>query len=112
MAYKVHQRDAAGDERRRGGVAQKRQMFAREEEHFGVGEVLVIRFLAQASYHSDKDQGDEEVGAGEGRAGYESAGAGLSEWGTGVHMNARRLQAHGEIWAEKATAYLQELPGR
>jgi len=78
-------------------------------------------FVAQATYHSEKDPSDDEFRTAqktlweEGPAleGPDTDSLG-KEFRDGVHFNAKGLQAHGRLWAEKVGAHLdrvKEKPG-
>ena len=70
-------------------------------------------FVAQATYHSEKDPADEEFRAaqkvlwdsGIAIQGPDTDALG-KEYRAGVHFNGRGLRAHGEMWAEKVGAWL------
>jgi len=72
-------------------------------------------FVAQATYHSEQDAADEEF-RGAQRALWESkialegpdTDALRKEYRAGVHFNAKGLQAHGRLWAEKVGAWLDK----
>ncbi len=80
-------------------------------------------FVAQATYHSEKDPSDDEFRAAQQtlwEKGLALEGpdtdALRKEFRAGVHFNAKGLQAHGRLWADKVVAYLdkvknQEKPG-
>jgi hypothetical protein len=74
-------------------------------------------FVAQASYHSPKDTGWPELRAaqkslvtdGVALAGPNTDSLGpefRQNNGQGIHMNARGLQRHGELWADNVGAWL------
>ena len=76
-------------------------------------------FVAQASYHSPEDQGSPEIRAAqkslatdgvalEGPNTDELGPEYRSGGGRNVHFNARGLQHHGELWAERVGAWLEE----
>jgi len=72
-------------------------------------------FTAQATYHSEKDAADEEFRAaqkslwekGVAFEGPDTDALG-KEYRAGVHFNAKGLQAHGKMWAEKVSGYLDK----
>jgi len=72
-------------------------------------------FVAQATYHSEQDPADEEF-RGAQRALWESKialeGPGTDtlreECRDGVHFNAKGLQAHGRLWAERVGDWLDK----
>jgi hypothetical protein len=72
-------------------------------------------FVAQATYHSEQDPADEEFRAAQ-KAVCDSGVALLGpdtdvlgqELREGVHFNAKGLQAHGQLWADKVGAYLDK----
>jgi hypothetical protein len=73
-------------------------------------------FVAQATYHSEKDPADEEFRAAQKalwRSGLAMEGpdtdALRAEYRAGVHFNGKGLQAHGKLWAEKVAVYLDTL---
>lgn len=76
-------------------------------------------FVAQATYHSEKDAADEMFRAAQ-RAvcegGFAHAGpdtdALREEFRDGVHFNPRGLQEHGKRWAEKVNGWLDTLPAK
>ena len=64
-------------------------------------------FVAQATYHSEKDPSDDEfrcsenpLGKGPALEGPDTDALG-KEFRAGVHFNAKGQQAHGRLWAEK-----------
>jgi len=73
-------------------------------------------FVAQATYHSEQDPADEEFRAAQ-KAVCDSGLALLGpdtdslrkEFRAGVHFNARGLQAHGKLWADKVGEYLDKV---
>jgi hypothetical protein len=78
-------------------------------------------FVAQATYHSEKDPSDDEFRAaqkslwekGPALQGPDTDALG-QDFRAGVHFNAKGLEAHGRLWAEKVGAYLdkvKEKPG-
>ena len=70
-------------------------------------------FVAEATYHSEQDPADEEFRAAQ-RALWQSkialegpdTDALRKEYRTGVHFNAKGLQAHGHLWAAKVGVWL------
>jgi hypothetical protein len=76
-------------------------------------------FVAQATYHSEKDPADEEFRAAQ-KALWESQlvqeGPDTDtlgqEYRAGVHFNSRGLQAHGRLWADKVGGYVEKVAGR
>lgn len=73
-------------------------------------------FVAQATYHSEKDPADEEFRAAQRGVcddGYALPGpdtdALRADYRHGVHLNDKGLKAHGRLWAEKVSAYLDHL---
>jgi hypothetical protein len=73
-------------------------------------------FVAQATYHSEKDRWDDELRTAQKclwEKGLALEGPDTDvlgkEYRAGVHFNARRLQAHGRLWAEKVGAYLDKV---
>jgi hypothetical protein len=75
-------------------------------------------FTAQATYHSERDQADDEFRAAQ-KSLWESKltlpGPDTDDLGPdfrhGVHFNGRGLQQHGQLWAEKVGAWLDtQLP--
>jgi eukaryotic-like serine/threonine-protein kinase len=72
-------------------------------------------FVAQATYHSEQDSADEEFRAAQ-RALWESkialqgpdTDALRKEFRNGVHFDAKGLQAHGRLWAEKVAEWLDK----
>jgi len=72
-------------------------------------------FVAQATYHSEKDPADEEFRAaqkalwdnGTAQQGPDTDALG-KEYRAGVHFNARGLQAHGKLWAQKVGDWLEK----
>jgi pimeloyl-ACP methyl ester carboxylesterase len=73
-------------------------------------------FVAQATYHSEQDPSDEEFRTAQHtlwEKGVALEGpdtdALRKEYRAGVHFNARGLQAHGRLWAEKVGAYLDKV---
>jgi len=74
-------------------------------------------FVAQATYHSESDPADEEFRAAQKRLwteGIAQQGPDTdqlrAEYRHGVHMNAKGLKRHGELWAEKVEAVLEASP--
>jgi len=76
-------------------------------------------FVAQVSYHSPQDIGSPELRAAQKSLvtdGIALAGPNTDELGPefrqnngkGIHLNARGLQRHGEMWAELVGAWLQQ----
>jgi hypothetical protein len=72
-------------------------------------------FLAQATYHSEQDPADEEFRAAQKQLWTEGiAHEGpdtdqlRAEYRHGVHFNARGLTRHGQLWADKVEAYLNQ----
>lgn len=70
--------------------------------------------VAQVSYHSEQDPANAEfraVFAALWKSGLALAGPDTDtlgqEYRAGVHLNARGLQAHGKMWAEKVGAMLE-----
>jgi hypothetical protein len=72
-------------------------------------------FTAMATYHSESDAADEEFRAA--MRGLWSRGLSWvgpdtddlrAEWRTGVHFNGNGLRKHGQLWAEKVGAWLDE----
>jgi hypothetical protein len=73
-------------------------------------------FIAQATYHSEKDPADEEFRAAQKSLWDDhSALPGpdtdqlTADYRNGVHFNEKGLQAHGKLWAEKVSAWLDPL---
>jgi hypothetical protein len=72
-------------------------------------------FVAEATYHSEQDPADEEF-RGAQRALWESeialegpdTDALRKDYRDGVHFNAKGLQAHGRLWADKVGAWLDK----
>jgi hypothetical protein len=72
--------------------------------------------VAQATYHSEQDPANEEFRAAQ-RALWDSktamegpdTDALRKEYRKGVHFNAKGLQAHGRLWAEKVGAWLDKI---
>ena len=70
-------------------------------------------FTAQATYHSERDPADDEFRAAQKSLwdskrtlpGPDTDALG-AEFRHGVHFNARGLQQHGQLWAEKVGAWL------
>jgi hypothetical protein len=70
-------------------------------------------FVAQATYHSEKDPADEEFRAaqkalwdnGTALQGPDTDALG-AEYRAGVHFNPRGLKAHGQLWAKKVGDWL------
>ncbi len=72
-------------------------------------------FVAQASYHTPEDPGSEEIRAAQkslwtDRIAFEGpdTDALTGELRAGVHFNAKGLQAHGKLWAQKVGVYLDK----
>jgi hypothetical protein len=73
-------------------------------------------FVAQATYHNEKDPADEEFRAAQ-KALWDSGlalegpdtDALRKEFRDGVHFNGKGLQAHGRLWAEKVSGYLDKV---
>jgi hypothetical protein len=76
-------------------------------------------FVAQASYHSPQDTGSPELRAAQkslATDGIALAGPNTDELGPefrqnngqGVHMNARGLQRHGQLWAGLVSSWLEQ----
>jgi hypothetical protein len=71
--------------------------------------------VAQATYHSEQDPADEEF-RGSQRALWDSkialegpdTDALRKEYRAGVHFNAKGLQTHGRLWAEKVGVWLDK----
>jgi hypothetical protein len=71
-------------------------------------------FVAQATYHSEKDPADEEFRAAQ-KALWESGIAHQGpdtdaldkDYRAGVHFNAKGLHAHGKLWQEKVAPWLE-----
>ena len=74
-------------------------------------------FVAQVSYHNPNDPATPEIRAAQAALWKEGlalqgpdtdtlTGDYRQNQGTGVHMSAMGLQAHGRLWAEKVTAWL------
>jgi hypothetical protein len=70
-------------------------------------------FVAQATYHSEKDPADEEFRAAQKSLwdnGFALEGpdtdALRTEYRDGVHFNGKGLRAHGKHWAQKVSLYL------
>jgi hypothetical protein len=76
-------------------------------------------FVAQTTYHSEKDASDDEFRTaqkslwekGLAHEGPDTDALRL-EFRAGVHFNAKGLQAHGRLWAEKVGAYLDKVKGK
>ena len=73
-------------------------------------------FVAQATYHSEKDPADDEFRAAQkalwdGGLALEGpdTDALRKEYRDSVHFNGKGLQAHGRLWAEKVDAYLKKV---
>jgi hypothetical protein len=73
-------------------------------------------FVAQATYHSEKDPADEEFRAAQKSLWDDhSALPGpdtdqfTAEYRTGVHFNATGLQSHGKLWAQKVSEVLDPI---
>jgi hypothetical protein len=73
-------------------------------------------FVARATYHSEKDAADEEFRSAQKSLWDDhSALPGpdtdqlTAEYRNGVHFNAKGLQEHGKLWAEKVAAYLDPM---
>jgi hypothetical protein len=74
-------------------------------------------FVARTTYHSEQDPADDEFRAAQ-KALWDSGlalegpdtDALRGEFRAGVHFNAKGLQAHGRLWAEKVGAYLKDAP--
>jgi hypothetical protein len=72
-------------------------------------------FVAQATYHSEQDPADEEFRRAQ-RSLWDSkialegpdTDAMRKEYRDGVHFNAKGLQAHGRLWAEKVGVWLEK----
>jgi hypothetical protein len=72
-------------------------------------------FVAQATYHSEQDPADEEF-RGAQRTVWESGialqgpdtDALRKEYRNGVHFNAKGLQVHGRLWADKVGDWLDK----
>ncbi|MCE9555886.1 MAG: sialate O-acetylesterase [Planctomycetes bacterium] len=72
-------------------------------------------FVAQVSYHSEKDAADEEFRKAQ-RAMWKSkdvlegpdSDSLRAEFRAGVHFNAKGLDAHGKLWADKIGQYLDK----
>ena len=69
--------------------------------------------VAQATYHGEKDPGDEEFRAAQksvwdNRNIFPGADTDQlkAEFRDGVHFNGKGLEAHGKLWAEKVGAFL------
>jgi hypothetical protein len=70
--------------------------------------------VAQASYHSEKDPGCDDLRSGQ-KALWDSGIAFEGpdtdklggEYRAGVHFNAKGLQAHGQLWAEKVAKFIE-----
>ena len=108
----------------RSGYPLERQISG--EDYFRYMEILIrasrVRagwrvpwFTAQVSYHSETDPSDDEFRAAQKRvwdAGLAFPGpdtdALRAEWRAGVHFNAKGLQKHGQLWAEKVTPWLKD----
>jgi len=76
-------------------------------------------FVAQATYHSEKDPADEEFRSAQKALWQTSVAlegpnsdALRREFRAGVHFNGKGLQAHGRLWADKVGAYLDKLGDR
>lgn len=76
-------------------------------------------FVAQASYHSPQDTGSPELRAAQkslATDGIALAGPNTDELGPefrqnhgkGIHLNARGLQRHGQMWAELVGTWLEQ----
>jgi hypothetical protein len=76
-------------------------------------------FIAQVSYHTPEDQGSPELRAAQKSLvtdGIALAGPNTDELGPefrqdngrGIHMNARGLQRHGELWAQFVGVWLEQ----
>jgi Carbohydrate esterase, sialic acid-specific acetylesterase len=70
-------------------------------------------FTAQATYHSERDPADEEFRTAQkllwqSKLTFEGPDTDAlgPEFRQGVHFNARGLQQHGQLWAEKVGAWL------
>lgn len=73
-------------------------------------------FVAQATYHSEKDPSDDEFRAAQKKLwdnGIALEGPDTDVLGktfrAGVHFNAKGLQAHGRLWADKVGFYLDKV---
>jgi hypothetical protein len=77
-------------------------------------------FVAQATYHSPTDTGTPAIRAAQAALWAEGlalrgpdtdtlTGDFRQNHGTGIHMSARGLQAHGKLWAEVVAAWLDGL---
>ena len=73
-------------------------------------------FVAQATYHSEKDPADEEFRAAQ--KALWTSGVALEgpdtdalrgEFRAGVHFNGKGQKEHGRLWAEKVGAYLDKV---
>jgi hypothetical protein len=80
-------------------------------------------FVALASYHTPEDRGSAELRAAQrslAADGLALQGPNTDELGPefredkgrGVHFNARGLQKHGELWADKVTPWLEAQLGQ
>jgi hypothetical protein len=76
-------------------------------------------FVAQTSYHNEKVQSIpafREAQASLWKDGTALQGPDTDTLGpdfrSGIHMNAKGLQAHGRLWADRISAYLDSLPGK
>src|SRR5207237_862044 len=72
--------------------------------------------VAQATYHSEEDPADIEFRAAQishWKSGFALEGADTDalrkEFRDGVHFNAKGLQAHGKLWADKVSVYLDNV---
>ena len=74
-------------------------------------------FVAQATYHSPADPGAPEIRAAQANLWKEGlalegpdtdqlTGENRQNHGTGIHMSAQGLEAHGKLWAEKVEAWI------
>jgi pimeloyl-ACP methyl ester carboxylesterase/lysophospholipase L1-like esterase len=73
-------------------------------------------FVAQTTYHSEKDASDEEFRTAQKTLwdkGIALEGPDTDtlrrEFRAGVHFNAKGLSAHGQMWAEKVGSYLEKV---
>ena len=73
-------------------------------------------FVAQATYHSPTDSADAEFRQAQKKLwddGIAEPGPDTdvltSDFRTGVHFNGKGLQAHGRLWAEKVSPYLDRM---
>ncbi len=109
----------------RAGYPADRQITGRQYQQFMEQMIRASRerakweipwFVAQATYHSEKDPADEEFRAaqkalwdnGTALEGPDTDALGV-KYRAGVHFNARGLQAHGQLWGKKVGDWLDQV---